>query len=97
MSTSLSQLRTAARSTIRKVWSRLTARYVVEATYYDPATKSYKFVIHYARNWDDAVEWMACYQHGDLVDCYDMWLGVQSHELVASRGYAEFQGLGKVD
>ena len=73
-------------SAVSKAISALRARYVVHAHYYAPEAKSYRCATHYARDWADALQWVASYSYGDTVLVYESVLGIQAKQPCAARG-----------
>lgn len=68
---------------------KLTAQYQVHALY-ETENGNWVVAVHYARNYEDAIAWMACYQACDYVRVYDSLLGIEGNRAVTERGYTKF-------
>lgn len=70
--------------TLKALLVKITARYQVAVTY-EASAHQWVSKIHYARNWEDALEWASCYDVADHVRVYESMLGMRADKSMACR------------
>lgn len=76
-----------ARKKVAAIRTRLFARYKVVACFADnnAVWSPFRMATHYAADWQDAQEWMACYGPDDNCLVYECFLGKSALKPVAWR------------